>query len=218
MGATQNALTVIHTLRTMVLEGTPLLDVVARADLVLGRQDVELVATVVLALFDPTSGTVRIVSGGHPPALLVTAAGEVCQVEAQGGPIGWPGAGSDGVVTVRLAPGDSLVLYTDGLIEARKNLVEGLEELQQHAHDLSRSSAAALADGLVKRVLAGAVRRDDTLALVLRRRPVEPVQPAPAAPTTRTHDTAAVPAQRVQEVPAHRRTERTNPTSDQIDA
>jgi len=171
VGATQDALTVVHTLRTVVLEGTPLDEVVTRADIVLRRQKPELVATVVLALFDPATGVVRLVSGGHPPALLVTAAGDVRQVEAQGGPIGWPGAGSDGAVRVRLAPGDSLVLYTDGLIEARKDLVEGLQQLQAHAHDLCGASAAELAEGLVTRVLAGAVRRDDSLALVLRRDP-----------------------------------------------
>ena len=208
VGATQDALTVIHTLRTVVLEGTSLDDVVTRADLVLGRQNAELVATVVLALFDPTSGLVRLVSGGHPPALLVTAAGDVRQVEAQGGPIGWPGAGSDGVVSVALAPGDSLVLYTDGLIEARKNLVEGLQELEQHAHELSGSSASDLADGLVQRVLAGAVRRDDTLALVLRRCLAQEGQAGPARRTVSTDvtapdDTMAVPAQRVQGAHAH---------------
>jgi len=217
VGATQDALTVIHTLRTVVLEGTSLDDVVTRADLVLGRQNAELVATVVLALFDPTSGVVRLVSGGHPPALLVTAAGDVRQVEAQGGPIGWPGAGSDGVVSVPLAPGDSLVLYTDGLIEARKNLVEGLQELEQHAHDLSGSSASGLADGLVQRVLAGAVRRDDTLALVLRRCPAREGQAGPARRTVSTDraapdDAIAVPAQRVQGTDAHGGALRCGPT------
>lgn len=185
VGATQDALTVIHTLRTVVLEGTPLDEVVTRADVVLCRQNPELVATVVLALFDPVTGVVRLVSGGHPPALVVTAFGDVRQVEAQGGPIGWPGAGSDGAVRVRLDPGDSLVLYTDGLIEARKNLVEGLQQLEEHAHDLSRSSAAGLAEGLVSRVLAGAVRRDDTLALVLRRDPVPETNVGPAGPAVR---------------------------------
>ena len=69
--ATQDALTVMHTVRTVVLDGTPLQDVVARADLLLGRQAPELVATVVLARYTPTTGELRVVSGGHPPALVV---------------------------------------------------------------------------------------------------------------------------------------------------
>ena len=215
--ATQDALTVIHTLRTFVMEGTPLDQVVTRADLVLCRQNPELVATVVMALFDPATGVAQLVSGGHPPALLVTSTGDVCQVEAQGGPIGWPGAGSDGAVCVQLAPGDSLVLYTDGLIEARKNLVTGLQELEAHAHDLSGASAADLAEGLVQRVLAGAVRRDDTLALVLRRSPGAQVRALPVAGVT-TEDTTAVPAQRVQGIGASRHPDRNGPAAGQVGA
>ncbi len=171
--ATQDALTVMHTLRTVVLDGAALEDVVARADLLLGRQAPELVATVVLARYTPSSGSLRVVSGGHPPPLVVTSEGQVRQLAAEGGAIGWPGAGSCGVVRAALRPGDSLVLYTDGLIEARKDLVRGLEELQGHARDVHALPADDLAAALVDRVLQGAARRDDTLALVLRRTPVD---------------------------------------------
>ena len=173
VGATQDALTVMHTLRTVVLDGTALEDVVARADRLLGRQAPELVATVVLARYTPSTGALRVASGGHPPPLVVTCDGQVRQLAAQGGAIGWPGAGSDGVVCAALGPGDSLVLYTDGLIEARKDLLQGLEDLEGHARDVRALPAGELAAALVDRVLSGAARRDDTLALVLRRAPVD---------------------------------------------
>jgi PAS domain S-box-containing protein len=173
VGATQDALTVMHTLRTVVLDGTALEDVVARADLLLGRQAPELVATVVLARYTPATGQLRVASGGHPPALVVSADGRVRQLAAQGGAIGWPGAGSDGGVRAMLRPGDSLVLYTDGLVEARKDLVQGLEDLEGHARDVRDLPAAELAAALVDRALQGAARRDDTLALVLRRSPAD---------------------------------------------
>ena len=171
--ATQDALTVMHTVRTVVLDGTALPDVVARADLLLGRQAPELVATLVLARYTPSTGELRVVSGGHPPALVVGADGDVRELTASGGAIGWPGAGSDDVVRAVLGNGDSLVLYTDGLIEARKDLVQGLEDLRGHAREVRDLPAQALAAALVDRVLEGAARRDDTLALVLRRTPVE---------------------------------------------
>ena len=180
--ATQDALTVMHTLRTVVLDGTPLEQVVARADELLGRQDRDLVATVVLARYSPRDGRVQVVSGGHPPALVVTTAGQVRELEPGGCAIGWPAAGSDGVVEERLAPGDTLVLYTDGLVEARKDIVEGLEALAGHARAVAHLPAQRFAQALVDRALAGAERRDDSLALVLRRTPVPalPVQPLPA--------------------------------------
>jgi PAS domain S-box-containing protein len=181
--ATQDALTVMHTLRTVVLDGTPLDEVVERADALLGRQDRELVATVVLARYSPHDGRVRVVSGGHPPPLVVAASGAVRELGPTGCAIGWPAAGSDDEVAAQLAPGDALVLYTDGLVEARKDIVEGLAALAGHARDVAHLPAQRFAEALVDRALAGAERRDDSLALVLRRTPVPalPVQPRPTS-------------------------------------
>ncbi|MCW2608381.1 MAG: domain S-box-containing protein [Frankiales bacterium] len=169
--ATQHALSVAHTLRTVVLDGTPLAEVVARADVLLGRQDPDLVATVVLGRYTPATGALQLAGGGHPPPIVVTAAGTARQVELEGGALGWPLAGSDGVVETCLEPGDALVLYTDGLVEARKDIVQGLAELAVLAGTLVDLPAGAFAQALVDDALRGADRRDDTLALVLRRDP-----------------------------------------------
>jgi PAS domain S-box-containing protein len=169
VAATKDALTVIHTLRLVALEGTPLVDVVERADELLSAQESDLVATVVVARYHPVTGALRVVSGGHPPALVVGADGTVTQLAGTGGAIGWPGVGSDNVITTHLGVHESLVLYTDGLIEARKDILEGMDALVRHASDVSQLPAAQFADQLVDRALAGADRRDDTLALVLRR-------------------------------------------------
>ncbi|MDQ3629209.1 MAG: SpoIIE family protein phosphatase [Actinomycetota bacterium] len=167
--ATRDALTVIHTLRLVAVEGTPLDQVVARADELLNAQESELVATVVVARYHPVTGALRVVSGGHPPALVVGPDGVVLQLSATGGAIGWPAVGSDNVVTTQLGRNESLVLYTDGLIEARKNILDGMDDLVRHAGDVSMLPAEEFADELVARSLKGADRRDDSLALVLRR-------------------------------------------------
>jgi len=169
VAATKAALTVIHTLRYVAAAGTPLEQLVGRADELLSAQDGELVATAVVARYHPDSGALRVVSGGHPPALVVHTGGAVTQLAATGGAIGWPGVGSDNVVTTELAVGESLVLYTDGLIEARKDVLQGLASLVRHAADVSDLPAGAYAYELVQRSLAGADRRDDSLALVIRR-------------------------------------------------
>ncbi|MDX6224556.1 MAG: hypothetical protein QOE64_932 [Frankiales bacterium] len=173
VGATKDALAVVHTLRVVTAEGRPLEDVVVRADELLSAQHPELVATVVIARYNPSTGRLRVAAGGHPPALLVRADGEVEQLAASGCAIGWPGAGSDVVVETTLGVDDALVLYTDGLIEARKDVIEGMEALVRHATALSSLPAAELSRELIDRALAGAQRHDDTLALVLRRTPVE---------------------------------------------
>jgi serine phosphatase RsbU (regulator of sigma subunit) len=181
--ATQHALSVAHTVRTVVLDGTPLEEVVARADALLGRQDAELVATLLLGRYDPCTGQLRLAAGGHPPALVVQADGQVRQVQPEGGAIGWPLARSEAVAETALGPGDVLVLYTDGLVEARKDIGAGIDALSALASTLTALPASAFAAALVDQTLAGAERRDDTLALVLRRAPTGAT--GPAAPSGR---------------------------------
>src|SRR5207247_10994985 len=130
----------------------------------------ELVATAIRARYAPDSGVVRLVAAGHPPALVVSRAGVVREIDAPGVPIGWPGAGSDQVVSLTLERSQTLVLYTDGIVEATKDIVAGLDALAHAAADTARYPARHMARALVERALAGAARRDDSLILVLRRR------------------------------------------------
>lgn len=169
VSATKDALTVVHTLRFAAIDGTPLEEIVTRADRLLSAQDTDLVATVVVARYDPDTGRLRVASGGHPPALIVKPDGQVAQASATGGAIGWPAVGSDVVATLELEVNDSVVFYTDGLIESRKDIIEGLDDLARIAAEVAHLPVQQFADELVRRTLLGADRRDDTLALVLRR-------------------------------------------------
>ncbi|MEU8791293.1 PP2C family protein-serine/threonine phosphatase [Streptomyces sp. NPDC048643] len=66
------------------------------------------------------SFTVTLAGGGHPPALALRADGTVEAVSTIGGRlIGLLPDLHFVQTTTRLAPGDALLLYTDGLIEAR---------------------------------------------------------------------------------------------------
>ncbi|NXY99592.1 serine/threonine-protein phosphatase, partial [Streptomyces sp. BR123] len=81
----------------------------------------ELFATALLLEFPPGLDLVRIVSCGHPPALLLRGPG-VSEVAVEPGPPLGLGltAPEDTVVTgVPLLPGDRLLAYTDGVTEAR---------------------------------------------------------------------------------------------------
>jgi serine phosphatase RsbU (regulator of sigma subunit)/anti-sigma regulatory factor (Ser/Thr protein kinase) len=170
VGATKEALSVTHALRLLAFEGFPLSRMVARAGELVTAQSPDLVATVVVARYRPATGALRVAGGGHPPPLVVSASGRVREITAPGIPIGWPGAGSDKVARVTLGRSDALVLYTDGLIESTKDILQGLDALRSAAAETARYPAAHLARALVDRALRGAERRDDTLALVLRRR------------------------------------------------
>ncbi len=170
VAATKDAVNVIHAVRLLVLEDAPLERVVARADEILARHYPELVATLLLGRYTPSTGVLRLAGGGHPPLLVMTTDHEVREVLAPGIPLGWPGAGSLEVVTVTLGRNDIAVFYTDGLIEATKDIDEGFARLARAARETARYPAMPMARALVERALEGHTHSDDSLALVLRRR------------------------------------------------
>jgi serine phosphatase RsbU (regulator of sigma subunit)/anti-sigma regulatory factor (Ser/Thr protein kinase) len=170
VAATKDALAVTHVLRLLVLDGCPLERLVTRADSLVTIQNPDLVATVLVARYTPSTGVLRLAGAGHPPAVLVGLDRTVRQVAAPGVPIGWPGAGTSEVVTVTLDRSETAIFYTDGLVEAQKDIIAGLHNLEVAAAETAHYPAPHLARALVDRALAGANRRDDTLALALRRR------------------------------------------------
>jgi PAS domain S-box-containing protein len=172
VGATKDALSVVHALRLLAAGGTPLVDIVPRADALLGAHNPDLVATAIVVHYDPTTGIARIAGGGHPPAIHVTASGETALHAGGGGVIGWPGPRSRDIVEIHLGLEDTLVLYTDGLVEARRDIDAGIADLIAHARDLRSASAADIATGLMEQSMRGAERRDDSVVLVLKRTPV----------------------------------------------
>lgn len=169
VAATKDAVAVTHALRLLVLDGCPLESVVRRADDIVTAQNPDVVATLLVGRYTPSTGALRLAGGGHPPALLVQR-GTAGELSARGVPIGWPGAGSEGTVEVALDRSDTLILYTDGLIEGTKDVVSGLASLRRFAEETAPYPAPQQARILVERTLRGAARRDDSLALILRRR------------------------------------------------
>lgn len=168
--ATKDALAVAHALRLSALAGRPIGELVVNAGALISAQSPDLVATCLVARYNPETGVVLLAGASHPPALHVSADGEVREIFAPGIAIGWPAAGSRGVIELKLERSDSLILYTDGLVEATKDIQAGLDELRHEAAEVARYPADLLARALVERMLSRGSRRDDTLALVLRRR------------------------------------------------
>ncbi|MEV0383200.1 SpoIIE family protein phosphatase [Nonomuraea sp. NPDC050643] len=78
--------------------------------------------TIITGVLTPTGDgfTVTLASGGHPPPLLLYADGRAGYLPTTGGTlIGLLAEAPSTTVETRLRPGDTLLLYTDGLIEAR---------------------------------------------------------------------------------------------------
>ncbi|WP_250564067.1 SpoIIE family protein phosphatase [Sphaerisporangium fuscum] len=115
---------------------------------------------------------VALASGGHPPALLLSADGPACYLPTPGGmPAGILPSPSFVSTGTRLGPGDTLLLYTDGLIDARTCSEEGRfgqEALLAFADRLPSASPAEAVEA-VKGLLEGFGRglEDDTAVLAL---------------------------------------------------
>ncbi|WP_435068644.1 PP2C family protein-serine/threonine phosphatase [Amycolatopsis thermoflava] len=129
--------------------------------------------TVLFGLIEPDGDGFRVelAAGGHPPALRIAADGTVHPMDTPGGRL--LGVFPDACVTTavaRLAPGEALFLYTDGLIEARdaRGALVGEGRLASVASGFAGLDADAIVDRL-GRLLSDLDEgvTDDTAALVL---------------------------------------------------
>ena len=86
------------------------------------RDTVNQFATVIFGILTPHDGEfgIELASAGHLPPLVLGADGGARYVDTIGGqPVGIPMEPKFAAARIRLTPGDTLVLYTDGLTEAR---------------------------------------------------------------------------------------------------
>jgi len=118
-------------------------------------------------------GDVEICNAGHCPPLLVRRGG-VSPIEGAALPLGLFGTGQYEASRAHLEPGDCLVLYTDGITEARNRsdeeyTAERLAGVLQGAHGLppQQVTDACLAD--LESFLAGASHADDLALMVIQR-------------------------------------------------
>jgi serine phosphatase RsbU (regulator of sigma subunit) len=113
---------------------------------------------------------VRISSAGHPPALVVRADGRVAECHESGTLLGISDEPDLATAETVLAPGDALVLYTDGLTEARsaKDIL-GEERVHALLRELAGASAAELTEQLGALAKSFSARRRDDLALLVAR-------------------------------------------------
>lgn len=128
-------------------------------------------ATVVVGSLDP-AGVLTVANGGHCPPLIRRGDGAVEALPPNGPALGILPGRCWGVTTARLVPGDSVLLYTDGLSEVTAG--DGCE-----FGDRGIATALAAAGGAGASVLQGVLESaqrhgriaDDLTLLILRYRP-----------------------------------------------
>ncbi|MDP1846398.1 MAG: SpoIIE family protein phosphatase [Solirubrobacteraceae bacterium] len=139
-----------------------------RFTLALGS-DEAIMTTVVLAILEPGTGTLRFTNAGHPPPLLVGAGGNAAYLdEPPSPPMGVLATPRYKQHTRRLEPGATLVMYTDGLVEEPTEVLDvGLERLRSAATEMS-TDVEATCELLLDRLRDDTARSDDVTLLVVR--------------------------------------------------
>ena len=134
--------------------------------------------TLAWAELDDERSQVRIARAGHNPPLLLRASGRVEQFQPEGISLGMdPGpvfCQSLEVSHVDLAPGDSLILYTDGIVEAMNHdgVEYGLERFAQVLQKLTSEAPDEVVSGVIADLaqhVSGAEASDDITLVVARR-------------------------------------------------
>ena len=133
-----------------------------------------LLTTLSYALIDPRRLEMTYASAGHLHPYRINAAGRVEFLESVAYPLGVRGQLRIDAHTTRLAPGDTLFLFSDGVVEARREGSEemfGFERLEESLARHAGRGVEGLRDGVladVSRFTRNAPREDDQTILVLR--------------------------------------------------
>lgn len=140
-------------------------------DVLLTQNPMDLFVTVFYAVFDPATGVLTYSNGGHNPPLLRRANGQVEMLTSAAGLVLGMFPASYDEDTVQLAPGDTLVLYTDGVTEAFNVDVQMYEEarLVERVRDDGGATAKGLVTAIFDSVIgfSGAAPQSDDITVAV---------------------------------------------------
>jgi sigma-B regulation protein RsbU (phosphoserine phosphatase) len=144
-------------------------------------------ATLFYGVLDP-SGRMDYINAGHVAALVRTTMGQVYPLASDNSPVGMFDFAEYHGDRAQLQPGDFVVIYTDGISEARNPRDDmfgefGLRELvKKFTGSTSEELAEAVQKG-VREFIAGAPQSDDMTLLIVHYHGPGAAAPAEGAPT-----------------------------------
>ena len=130
-----------------------------------------------LAVFNAKTGAVQVVSAGAERPLIIRASGDVEEVDVRGLMLGIERSTSYTATDVMLEYGDTLILTTDGITEARKGGLffgsDNLVEISRQAAGLGTPHDTGKMILEAARAFSGGVLTDDVCLLLVKRDTVE---------------------------------------------
>jgi phosphoserine phosphatase RsbU/P len=136
--------------------------------------DPPIYVTMVYAVFDPVSGATTLASAGHPAPLWISSAGESRSITVHGAVLGIKAQDPFTEATVTLAPGDTLLFFSDGLPDARNAAGEDFtidrarETLKRNPGQPAGETVAAITRTISDH-LAGQPTADDVTFIAVNR-------------------------------------------------
>ncbi|HEX4013147.1 MAG TPA: SpoIIE family protein phosphatase [Candidatus Cybelea sp.] len=122
--------------------------------------------TAFVGVFDPVTRALTHASAGHPPPLLRDAVGVVSELGKSGLPLGLRVRG-DSAEVAELPERSLVVFYSDGLIEADRNIIRGQDRLRAALARAEIVKEAHPANALYRAVLKGE-SSDDVVVLTMQ--------------------------------------------------
>jgi serine phosphatase RsbU (regulator of sigma subunit) len=156
-----------NTVRAYAIEDPSPARVLTRLNNMMCRLEPGVFATAIVALWDQNRGTLLRSNAGHPPVLRCREGEFGYLVPPPGGRLLGATAGWEYQEEIKvLRPGTTLLLYTDGLIERRRQIVDdGMSELLGFVTQLEDLSPQAICDQVL-RWRMGSPRLDDDICLL----------------------------------------------------
>jgi PAS domain S-box-containing protein len=127
----------------------------------------DIYATALAGIYDPHRQSFTFASAGHPGPVLRRPDGSIEEFWLPGTLLGMRDGNNEvETVTVELPPGSALVFVTDGLLEATRDLDDGIRRINAAMCAADVWAADNSAHALVTYVLAGQPATDDVAVLV----------------------------------------------------
>jgi sigma-B regulation protein RsbU (phosphoserine phosphatase) len=159
--------------RSVYTPGMPLEELVSRANRVFCENTISSFYATLLCGLAYSSGEIEICNAGHLPPIILEDGG-VTTIGASGLPLGLFCDGQFSTCRMQLKPGASIVIYTDGLTEARNGMDEEygpqrLLALLRKCGGMAPKDVAGCCLTELTKFLSGAPMTDDLTVMVLHR-------------------------------------------------
>jgi anti-sigma regulatory factor (Ser/Thr protein kinase) len=139
-------------------------EVLERANTIVNMRANPVMVTAIFAIVDPVDGRLTYAAAGHPPPLLALPSGTVQALPKDGLPLGIVDRVEATDWTFTIPPGALFTLYTDGLVEYGRDVLEGERRLIDCVRDGVLQHDAEPADALQRRIFNNGVRNTDDAA------------------------------------------------------